>query len=97
MLDTPHCRQAGGIFKAAPAVASVAALALAAGLSASSAWAHEAAMSPALFIVGQFEVPIEGLTTDVWAYGNYAYLGSFSTPFCSFDLTGVRLYAFEVR
>ncbi len=92
MLDTTHCRQAGGIFKAAPAVASVAALALAAGLSASSAWAdHPAAKSPLLDIVGQFEVPIEGLTTDVWAYGNYAYLGSFSEPFCSFDLTGVRV------
>ncbi|MEE9148897.1 MAG: PA domain-containing protein, partial [Candidatus Tectomicrobia bacterium] len=28
---------------------------------------------------------------DVWAYGNYAYIGSFSSPFCSFDLTGVRV------
>lgn len=34
---------------------------------------------------------VEGLTTDVWAHGNYAYLGSFQNPFCSRDLTGVRI------
>jgi hypothetical protein len=44
-----------------------------------------------LNVVGQFPVPIAGLTTDVWALGNYAYIGSFNQPVCSFDLTGVRV------
>ncbi len=47
--------------------------------------------SPTLDLLGQFEVNIDGLTTDVWAHGNYAYIGSFSNPLCSFDLTGVRI------
>ena len=93
MSDSTFCRQTGGIIKSAPAVASVAALALAAGLSASSAWADGGASgagstSPELNVVGmfkvQFEVETEDLTSDVWAFGNYAYLGSFSQPFCSF-------------
>ena len=92
MIDRDYCRQTGGIVKTASAGGSVAALALAAGLFASSAWAgHPAGSSPELDVVGQFDVPIEGLTTDVWALGNYAYIGSFSTQFCSFDLTGVRV------
>ena len=92
MTDNVHCRRTGGIFKTAAAGASVAALALAAGLSASSAWAgHLPGSSPELDVVGQFEVLIEDLTTDVWALGNYAYIGSFSSPICSFDLTGVRI------
>ncbi len=36
-------------------------------------------------------MPFEGLTSDVWALGNYAYLGSFSSPVCSFDITGTRI------
>jgi len=52
---------------------------------------HPAGTSPELNVVGRFDVPVEGLTTDVWALGNYAYIGSFSTPFCSFDQTGVRV------
>lgn len=47
--------------------------------------------SATLDLVGQFDVGVPGLTTDVWAHGNYAYIGSFSTPICSFDLTGVRI------
>jgi hypothetical protein len=47
--------------------------------------------SPELDVVGRFDVPIEGLTSDVWAHGNYAYLGSFHEPSCSFDTTGVRV------
>ena len=38
-----------------------------------------------------YDVPFEGLTSDVWALGNYAYLGSFSSPVCSFDITGTRI------
>lgn len=96
MLNTIYCRQAGSIFKAVPAVASVAALALAAGLSASSAWADGGASgagstSPELNVVGTFDVPNDNMTADVWALGNYAYLGSFTQPDCSFDLTGVRI------
>ncbi len=29
--------------------------------------------------------------TDVWAWGNYAYLGSFDRPFCSRKTTGVHI------
>ncbi len=73
------------------------ALVLAVGLlTAVPASAHDGgdplpAPSPHLEKVGEFEVPFEGLTTDVWALGNYAYLGSFSNPFCSFDITGTRI------
>ena len=44
-----------------------------------------------LVVLGQYIVDVPGLTSDVWALGNYAYLGSFSEPFCSQDLTGVRI------
>jgi hypothetical protein len=44
-----------------------------------------------LNVLGQYEVDATGLTSDVWALGNYAYIGSFSSPFCSFDLTGIRI------
>lgn len=47
--------------------------------------------SPELNVVGRFVLDVEDLTTDVWAHGNYAYIGTFSTPFCSLDLTGVRV------
>jgi len=52
---------------------------------------HGGSSSPQLDVVGQFSVPVAGVTTDVWALGNYAYIGSFSQPFCSADLTGVRV------
>lgn len=32
-----------------------------------------------------------GHITDVWALGNYAYLGSFDEPRCSLDFTGVHI------
>ena len=47
--------------------------------------------SAELDFVGSYPVPYEGLTSDVWALGNYAYLGSFSSPGCSFDITGTRI------
>lgn len=51
----------------------------------------EAEPSAVLELVGQYDVPFDGLTSDVWALGNYAYLGSFSSPVCSFDITGTRI------
>ncbi len=65
---------------------------MAMGGGATVAWAgHGGSASPELDVVGRFDVPVEGLTTDVWAYGNYAYIGSFNQPVCSLDLTGVRV------
>ncbi len=59
--------------------------------SATHADQSEAEPSAVLDLVGQFDVPYDGLTSDVWALGNYAYLGSFSSPICSFDITGTRI------
>jgi len=78
-------------------LATVAALALTvlAPLSVSAHDGGDPVPAPAgsahLDVLGQFEVNVPGLTTDVWALGNYAYLGSFSDPFCSLDITGVRI------
>ncbi len=47
--------------------------------------------TPELEVVGTYDVPVVELTTDVWAYGNYAYIGSFDSPICSLDWTGVRV------
>ncbi len=47
--------------------------------------------SATLDLLGQFEVNLDGHTTDVWALGDYAYLGAFHNPVCSFDITGVRV------
>lgn len=33
--------------------------------------------SPELQVVGQYPVLVDDLTSDVWAYGNYAYIGSY--------------------
>jgi hypothetical protein len=46
---------------------------------------HGGSSSPELEVVGRFNPfgGVDGLTTDVWAYGNYAYIGSFDQPFCS--------------
>lgn len=66
--------------------------ALMASLAAAPAGAgHGGSPSPELAVVGQFPVEIEGLTTDVWAHGNFAYMGSFDQPLCSLDLTGIRV------
>jgi len=76
-------------------VALVTALAMLFALPASAHDAGDPFQAPAtsdhLTKVGEFDVPFEGLTSDVWALGNYAYLGSFSQPFCSFDITGTRI------
>lgn len=60
---------------------------------ASASAGHGGSKSPELEVVGHFNPfgGVDGLTTDVWALGNYAYLGSFQEPFCSLDITGVRI------
>ena len=56
---------------------------------------HGGSPSPELTVVSHldtFDNPIfDGLVSDVWAHGNYAYLASFYEPVCSLDLTGVRI------
>jgi hypothetical protein len=58
-----------------------------------SAWAdHGGSSSPELTVVGQFDLGLPGENvTDVWAYGNYAYLGTFDDIACSLDFTGVHV------
>ena len=57
---------------------------------------HGGSSSTELNVVGQ--LPIEDLgipggenVTDVWAQGNYAYLGTFDDIVCSLDFTGVHI------
>lgn len=53
---------------------------------------HGGSSSPELAIVGQLDLGIPGENiTDVWAYGNYAYLGTFDDVFCSLDTTGIHI------
>ncbi|MDH3920325.1 MAG: hypothetical protein OEU25_19350, partial [Rhodospirillales bacterium] len=62
-----------------------------------SAWAdHGGSSSPELTVVGQLSAAGLGIpggenVTDVWAYGNYAYLGTFDDIACSLDWTGVHV------
>lgn len=77
-------------------IVALLAMTLAMSLSLPAAFAgHGGSSSPELEVVGTFSVPHEGLTTDVWAFGNHAYLGSFDVidgiDQCSLDLTGVRV------
>lgn len=82
-------------FKAYRAALLGAAISVAIGMAAAPALgSHPGAISPELNLVGNFDVPYVGLTTDVWAHGNYAYIGSFDEADgakCSLDLTGVRV------
>ncbi len=52
---------------------------------------HPDGTSPELDLLGQFNVDLPNHTTDVWALGNYAYIGAFNAPVCSLDITGVRV------
>ena len=54
---------------------------------------HGGSASQQLTVVGQLEdfVAGPGHISDVWALGNYAYLGSFDEPECSLDFTGVHI------
>lgn len=61
---------------------------------------HGGSDSPELVVLGHLDFdtddndatpPGDGTISDVWAFDNYAYLGSFDEPFCSLDATGVRI------
>lgn len=53
---------------------------------------HGGSGSPKLEVVGQLNLGVPGENiTDVWAYGNYAYLGTFDEGACSLDYTGVHI------
>lgn len=69
------------------------ALPLAIMLSPLSAMAeHGGSASPELEVIGKFNPQLPGDNiTDVWAYGNYAYLGTFDEGICSLDTTGVHI------
>lgn len=63
-----------------------------AGLGAQAS-AHPGGSSAELDVVGHLdlpEVPGENIT-DVWAHGDYAYLGTFDDGSCSLDYTGVHI------
>jgi hypothetical protein len=57
---------------------------------------HGGSSSPELNVVGQLSAANMGIpggenVTDVWALGNYAYLGTFDDIACSLDFTGVHI------
>ncbi len=53
---------------------------------------HGGSGSPELDVVGHLDLGLPGENvTDVWAYGNYAYLGTFDDLVCSLDFTGVHV------
>ena len=63
-----------------------------------SAMAHttDPTATPELTVAGKISkedlgIPIGENVTDVWAYGNYAYLGTFDDVICSLDTTGVHI------
>lgn len=54
--------------------------------------AQDGSLSPELTVVGQLDLGLPGENiTDVWAYGNYAYLGTFDDIVCSLDFTGIHV------
>ncbi len=80
---------------------------VAAGLSlaATVAWAGHLPVdepsSPELIVVGQLSatglgIPFGENVTDIWAYGDYAYLGTFDDIVCSRDFTGVHIVDISV-
>lgn len=53
---------------------------------------HGGSSSAQLIQVGALDLGLPGdNVTDVWAYGNYAYLGTFDEGACSLDYTGVHI------
>ncbi len=68
-------------------------------LATTAAWANHLdgdPVSPELTVVGQLSASAMGIpggenVTDVWAHGNYAYLGTFDDIVCSLDFTGVHI------
>ena len=72
-------------------------LLLTASLATPAAGEHGGSASPELDVVGQLDldqVPGSNVT-DVWAFGNYAYLGTFDEGACSLDYTGVHIVDIE--
>jgi hypothetical protein len=73
-------------------------------LAVTGAWASHPGGDPdsdPLTVVGQLSaqsmgVPFGENITDVWAYGNYAYLGTFDDVVCSLDFTGVHIVDISV-
>ena len=74
-------------------VLCAASLGIASSMAISSAWAvHGGSVSPELTVVGTLDLELPGENvTDVWAHGNYAYLGTFDDQLCSLDFTGVHI------
>lgn len=65
---------------------------IAAMLLPSTAYAHTTGSSIELETVGRLNIAEgQGHITDIWALGNFAYLGSFDDPYCSRDITGVHI------
>ncbi len=53
---------------------------------------HGGSASPELNVVSTLDLGLPGENvTDVWAHGNYAYLGTFDDLVCSLDFTGVHI------
>lgn len=69
------------------------ALLLLLALAAPAGADHGGSGSPELDVVGQLDLAqVPGANiTDVWAHGNYAYLGTFDEGACSLDYTGVHI------
>lgn len=65
---------------------------LALGAPAVAGAGHGGSGSPELDLVGSLDLGLPGENvTDVWAYGDYAYLGTFDDIVCSLDFTGVHI------
>ena len=53
---------------------------------------HDGITSPDLNVVGQLPLSLgAGSISDIWAFGDYAYVGSFYEPVCTLDTTGVYI------
>lgn len=82
----PTSRWKGGLLTALLAVLSVLALAVPASAG------HGGSTSPELDLIGSLDLDLPGENvTDVWAHGDYAYLGTFDSTMCSTDFTGVHI------
>lgn len=81
------------ISETAPRALFAVALAIAgSGLGASAQATHGGSASPELEVIGRFDPGLPGENvTDVWAHGNYAYLGTFDDIVCSLDFTGIHV------
>ena len=75
-----------------PVLAFLPILVLMAGGRNDAAADHGGSPSPELTVVGQLPLSLgAGSISDIWAYGDYAYLGSFFEPVCTLDTTGVYI------